>query len=504
MYISDIVTPKEVGRWKKGDIVTIKAGTGKGKSHFIKNDLYSYAKKRNERILMLIHRKNCVDQFLMEIERESKSEEGVIDIRTYQSIEAVEKAGLRFDLNNYDYIVCDEFHYFMSDASFNFYTDISLKRVIKSHATKVLMSATGDHVNDFLRHFLHTEPISYQVDIDYNFVNEVRVFYDNETIDDIANKAIKDNRKVVFFIQSATKAHEYYEKYRKVSIFNCGKNHKLYENVDPQQVSDILKNEGFDKTNDSTKGKLLLFTTTVMDAGVNLIMEDLNDIVVDVEDTGTLIQCIGRKRLTNKDDHINLYVRAISNQRLGGLETQARKRLDLAEYFIQHGEKMLVQQNYRKLNDAMIYDEPTTGLGDVVEYNKKLNLLMYFKVKFDILEINRIKKKNDKHSYARYLVEDVLKIGHAIIIEEEKKNNDLESYLDSVVGETMLRAEDRKNLIERLNVRKDGRLLKSLSSLNSALEESKSNYRIYQFETSRRLDGIRKKYKSAWKIVEKT
>lgn len=502
MYISDIITQKEMNSWNKGDVITIKAGTGKGKSHFIKYELYEKAKREDKRILMLIHRRNCVDQFHMEIEREGKHDTGVIDIRTYQSIEAVEKAGLRFNLDSYDYIVCDEFHYFMSDASFNFYTDMSLKRVIKSHTVKILMSATGDHVNNFLKEYLYIEPKSYQADIDYRFINEVNVFYDNETIDDIAKDAIKDNRKVVFFIQSATKAYEYYEKYRDVSIFNCGKSHKLYENVNPQQINDLLMNEGYDKTDDTTAGKLLLFTTTVMDAGVNLIMDNLNDIVVDVEDTGTLIQCIGRKRLTNKDDYINLYIRAINNQRLGGLETQAKKRLELADYFIKHGERALVQDNYRRLNDAMIYDEPS-HLTEYAESTKKLNLLMYFKVKFDLQEINKIKKKGAKHAHARYLVEDVLKIGSFTVIDEQKKNNELEEYLDSIVGEVMLRAGDRKELIEKLNVRRDGKLLKSLDSLNAAMEEMNINYYIHQFETTRRVNGNKKKYKSAWKVMKK-
>jgi hypothetical protein len=56
-----------------------------------------------------------------------------------------------------------------------------------------------------------------------------------------------------------------------------------------------------------------------MDAGVNIIDDELKHIICDVKDTGTLIQCIRRKRLQSKKDKIYLYIKAITNQQLGGM-----------------------------------------------------------------------------------------------------------------------------------------------------------------------------------------
>ena len=42
---------QEYLQWEKGEVITITAGTGKGKSDFIKNELYERAKGENERIL---------------------------------------------------------------------------------------------------------------------------------------------------------------------------------------------------------------------------------------------------------------------------------------------------------------------------------------------------------------------------------------------------------------------------------------------------------------------
>lgn len=83
--ISNIITESVIKSWKPGDNVLVSAPMGSGKSYFCKNTLYNVAKNNTDKILMLIHRSNCVDQFSYEI-TESKKDD-VITIMTYQSIE---------------------------------------------------------------------------------------------------------------------------------------------------------------------------------------------------------------------------------------------------------------------------------------------------------------------------------------------------------------------------------------------------------------------------------
>ena len=132
LRVSDVVTIEQIKLWNLGDIITIKAGTGVGKSWLIKNLLYDIAKSENKKILMLIHRSNCTEQFIDEIVRDNKTD--VIDIKTYQKLEYKELKSYFNDLSEYKYIVCDEFHYFMSDASFSKTTDMSFD-LIKMHQT---------------------------------------------------------------------------------------------------------------------------------------------------------------------------------------------------------------------------------------------------------------------------------------------------------------------------------------------------------------------------------
>lgn len=110
--ITDVISKEDVRAWKPGNNVLISAPMGAGKSYFCKNTLYDLAKEVGGKILMLIHRSNCVEQFKYEIESDGKQD--VIDVVTYQSLEygRLHNTSKQIDLSKYKYVVSDEFHYF--------------------------------------------------------------------------------------------------------------------------------------------------------------------------------------------------------------------------------------------------------------------------------------------------------------------------------------------------------------------------------------------------------
>ncbi len=61
---------EEYKEWTQDKIVFIEAGTGKGKSHFIKNTLYNYAKENGKKILLLSNRTNLLNQNIYELAQE--------------------------------------------------------------------------------------------------------------------------------------------------------------------------------------------------------------------------------------------------------------------------------------------------------------------------------------------------------------------------------------------------------------------------------------------------
>ncbi|MED3876478.1 DEAD/DEAH box helicase family protein [Lysinibacillus capsici] len=120
--------------WQRGDIITISAGTGKGKSHFVKNTLYDYAKEKGKQILFFLHRTSTLEQFEAEVAAEGKSD--VIDLITYQSFEKAIIRQNQLDLWMYEFIICDEYHYFGNDSFFN----PLIKNCSSSKNSKVLSS----------------------------------------------------------------------------------------------------------------------------------------------------------------------------------------------------------------------------------------------------------------------------------------------------------------------------------------------------------------------------
>lgn len=144
--ITDVIKKEEALSWQPGNNILLAAPMGAGKSYFCKNVLYDIAKEVNGKILMLIHRSNCVEQFKYEIETDGKAD--VINVITYQSLEYSKLHNSnRYDLSEYQFIVCDEFHYFFNDSSFNNKTAISFNMIMSNtESVHVFMSATGDHI----------------------------------------------------------------------------------------------------------------------------------------------------------------------------------------------------------------------------------------------------------------------------------------------------------------------------------------------------------------------
>ncbi|MBU3173701.1 DEAD/DEAH box helicase family protein [Clostridium estertheticum] len=494
--VSDLITTDVVKTWNKGEVITIRAGTGVGKSYFIKTILYAFAKKNHKRILFLIHRNNCVDQFKDEIITANKAD--VVDIRTYQSLESLRSVHKKdFDFSVYDYIVCDEFHYFMSDAAYNKTTDISLNIILsQSGAIRVFMSATGEYMKLYINNIEKKVTIDYLLPIDFDFIEKLSFYSSNDSLDTVIENILKKGEKIILFIESATLAYELYLKYKKYALFNCSKgNEHYYKYVDVYKIKDMLKNEKFDEA--------VLITTTCMDAGVNIKDIKIKTIVCDVRDIGVLIQCIGRKRLQLNDDKIHLIVKTLNNVQLGGIKSKLIIKISKAEFLKNHNVKEYIVK-YPRQNDYndIVYADT------VVEDDKsthKINELRYLKCKIDIDDIDEMLSFGN-YGYCKYLAN---KFGfheddrfEFDVLEMSKIKDNLNVFLEGMVGISFFQVKDRVELIKKIDVRSDGKLLKRLNNLNGALEEIKLPYRIIEFPTSRIINGKQKRFPAAWKVVK--
>ena len=513
--ISDVISEEDIKTWKAGDNVLIAAPMGAGKSYFCKNPLYLIAKKAGDKILMLIHRKNCVEQFTYELEEDFKTD--VIDVITYQSMEfkKLHNISSQIDLSQYKYIVCDEFHYFFNDSSFNNKTAVSFKMIMENKtSTHVFMSATGEHMTRYMKKYIKDNkldaPIEYEIPFDFSFIKCLTFFNKDDTMEAFLKEGIEKGTKGIFFIQKAEKAYKLYSKYKEYCVFNCSSNNKkYYDYVEEKKIQQILKEQRFEEQ--------FLITTACFDAGINIIDRDVKHIVIDIVDIDSLIQCMGRKRIQDEDDKFYIYIKAISNQRLAGLKRSMEEKVKMADFYMQNGysvEKLIDKYPMQNdpnniLYDDLVYDEE----GKVIpgSYTKTVNEPMYFKKKEDIADYAIMLEVYKKYGYCKFLAQklgfynyDIGKYTYRMINEEYG----LENYLEKMVADevVLLQQKDRSELISMINAKQDGKLLKKVATLNQVLEERELDYRIKEFETTRYIEDSdgnkkKKKYKNAWKIV---
>jgi len=494
--VSDVITKEVIETWNNGDVITFKAGTGAGKSFAIKNVLYDYAKANGKKILMLIHRKNCVNQFQDEITRDGKLD--IIHIKTYQSLESLKHNHKKdFDFSDYQFIVSDEFHYFLGDAGYNKLTDISLNMILSEENTiRIFMSATGDYMKHYINNIKKIKTIDYELPITYDFIQDLTFFNKDETMEMFIEGAIDKGEKAIFFIQSATKAYELHLKYKEYTMFNCGKSDKHYKYVDGEKVGKMLDKERFEEQ--------ILITTTCMDAGVNIIDEDVKHIICDVKSTNIIIQCIGRKRIQNKNDKINLYIKSMNNHQLGGMKTQLKNKLRMADFLTSHTVKEYIREYPREGDSGnMVY-------ADIVdsdtECTMKVNQLMYFKCNLDIIDIE-IMKTYGNYGYCKYLAnkfgfydEENNRYTYRTI-EENYEKDLLNKYLKSIIGLKLFK-DERKELIDNINLRDNrNRIQKSIELLNAYFNENKMNYIIVHKMSSKMEDGKKKNYRY-WEVID--
>lgn len=520
---------EEYKEWQNGDIVYIHAGTGTGKSHFIINELYQHANHEGEKILFISNRDKLKEKNRIDI----RGKEDTITLINYQAIEKVILRGENFNFDLFKYVVSDECHYFLTESGFNHNNDLSLKAITELENTiNIYMTATGNSFFQFLlNNFGQKRKIwgqDYYIPKDYSRVTNLLFYNNDESLEKyIANEIHKED-KILYFCNNVEKIHNLHNKYKdSMFIFsdpfkeddfgslirksaNKSKNEKYAKYLERDIINEVIE--------DKELKRKYTFTTTTLDNGIDIFDENLGYIIIDnIRDFDVLIQCIGRKRFLNNnpDDKITVIVKNVNNMEIGGMLKKLKDILDETDFFIEFGVDEWIKKYGRySNNNYCIYDTPSA---EKYGSNKKANLAKYIKLKsdcatlFDILSedkhVREIEESNgrdgEKIAYIRYVTK-LLNKGTYQLIDDSYKRENLSSYLDSIVGKVMLTVKDRKELIEKMNIRHYRKLLKSIDTLNSTLKENGLNFYIKSFQTSKIIEGKKKNFKNAWKVMRLT
>lgn len=486
--VSSYVAPEKVNGWEPGDIILISAPTGSGKSYFVKHTLKDYLTKNSLKCLYLLPRTRIKEQFQQELPNDA-----AIRFETYQAVATKEVYKKGRNQGKYDIIVADEAHYFFSDADFNHATDISFEWIMnQSNAIRVFMSATSDVLAEGFEKW-RVPYVGYILEADKNPINSLSFFWSDERLDKLAKQVVSNGEKGVFFIQSAEKAHDLYDRYKDKGLFLCSAyNQDFRKYMDEPLVNALLQNEYFDCS--------LLITTLALDCGVTLRDRSISTIVTDVADPVSIVQCCGRKRLIDENDRLDVYVLARTNQQINGILRKQRERLDTIRKFLKKG-PIDYNAKYERGNDndRLIFDTPELD-GEKTTFSKRVNWLKYTKIKRDIKTCKEMLQLSG-NGFIPY-VAGILGCDEYIVMEDEQMIKSLAGYLDSIAGEPMLTKADREPLIERLNIRHNGRLCKTSNVLGAWLEDSGLPYRLHDYRTSRATENGKVKTYRAWMITK--
>lgn len=325
--------------------VMVNAPTGKGKTHYIINELRILAVRFGKKIIYFVNRDPLLKQvklLLLDFDPEVRklyekygcSDDWLKDynepiagvlVMSYQKFyynHAKRGEPGYIDPYEYMYLICDEAHYFLDDSKFNPTTERTLQKIIKNfnNVMRIYISASPDEVIpvieeneiDMSRGTLSYDCCSGQLSIYYEY--RVKLYYYEVPKSETNYKFMKfqyDSDSKILFSNIANIINDIGKK-EKTLIFvdskdfgkrlckyiqdNCNEIEAAYldsEQKNSATYNDIVKSSKFSEN--------VLITTPVLDNGVNIKDSELNNIIVLYLDAIKYIQSVGRKRMKKGD-----------------------------------------------------------------------------------------------------------------------------------------------------------------------------------------------------------
>lgn len=315
---------EEVPYWRYWKAILIDAPPGRGKTSFVYEVLIPLAIKMNRNVLLVANRNALSLQMKLDVMeligsplRDRLTDLGIRETDIFGSVGIVSYHSLPRFLNdpenedwldNVEYVVADECHYFASDSSFNDLTEWHLKLITKhfKRAIRVYMTGTSWDVlrpiadaemaikydkERACKVHLDREIIRYHWEQDHSHV-DLRFFRDLEEIKQLILG--NPNEKYMIFVDSRDSGRALAD--------DLGKNRATYldaESKGTKEMTKLLKEQTFDRQ--------VLVTTKVLDCGINLWDNRLRHIVTVTDDRVSMLQMLGRKR-RKPGERVNLYV----------------------------------------------------------------------------------------------------------------------------------------------------------------------------------------------------
>lgn len=502
-YVNDVITREIWESWFPNHWIFLSAGTGRGKNTFIKNELLK--KCRNQKVVIFENRESLMNQQVIDIVSEIDpdalkyqdiSNDNMVIFGSYKNIMLIsyQTAALKCMFRDMDflkfclqarYIVFDEAHYILDDASFNkgiiFFINTFLCCDNFPNSTKIFMSGSMEEVFCFIqkchpvvneiqdiliekelldkKYYAYTllrlqEKQKYNfyamsLPTDYSYINP----YKYEKYDDICIKISKTdpNEKWLIFVNSLSHGNELLSKLRIICGYEAvqflySKNKKEDENE--KLYKDIVNNSVFNCR--------ILIATTVIYNGINIKDSFVKHIVIPFTTVSVVKQLIGRKRMADNET-VNVYFPDVPyktiKKRYYNCVKDYMEIIGLGRNLLQTAEIQLNNlmgsdiSKYYYISPVMINNLPSPLLQPMLNIPAVEKL--YFDTCFYIFVLHRMNPELENPSdFVKILLthldiedkySDVVDI--TVLSEEEKENiaiKELANYLESLTDTTIV------------------------------------------------------------------
>ncbi|BCZ47601.1 hypothetical protein psyc5s11_36680 [Clostridium gelidum] len=456
---NDVITEDVIESWGTDNVI-LNGATGSGKTYLIENNLHTYAEDNFKSILFLCNRTALYQQVLLEVKEEGLHN---IEVMLYQTLQS--KLKEKQNISRYNFIACDEWHYVLSDAMFNKYTDLTYDWIIdQKDSCKIFMSGTAENIFNKLKvDEIVKEEHEYIIPYSYDYVKECKFFKEKCDVFDIINHILTTtDDKVIYFVNSTDFAIEVYKQFKDNCIFRCSTHSK---NTQAKELNDVdcIKGHSRDLI---TFDKRILITTKALDNGIDIRDKNVKHIICDVFDLESAQQCLGRKRKIDDNDTCTFYIRNYSKKAIGSFKGGLNKNYNPVELFVEQRKEF--EEKYgqdRDFHTPYIYNE-----GDKRKYNK----LAYWKMICDSSDIATMELITYKELFLQRLGDTMTNVIDLEELEKMKLKSELELYLEDIKCEKLFKDskdDQQKKLIDMIDIRdKRNRQQSSPKQLNAYLQ----------------------------------
>lgn len=449
-YLNDFLA-EEIDKWKSEIPVIVSAQTGAGKNHFIQRTLLPKLIEENptednlvlilsNRIALNRQNKLKLAELLIEYKHDAKyrmeierfyTPEGVdhiyinFDVVTVCSYHQLYKRCIRptrsmndpnfvpsIDISKFKYIICDECHFFTSDASFNRETDKILKEIISQgqNAVRIYMSATPEvALEAILREEFLVSQIKFERDIqriekkvesNENTISFYKTMFPKKSRNKELEKIISADKarlselkkekfclaekcilSLIFYCMARNYDYVVPHFYRQNDellgfISNSKDKWIIFTNFDGSSIDKMLNKNGISSIflskkgikngsakkdsydyiiNHETTNRTVIVTTSVLDNGINITNDTITkfkdkvlNVAIESFDRIEFIQMLGRIR-AEENVPVQLYIKEYSLSRLKSLLSRDVKLLVQILYLKRY------EPSSRNFNSCAVY-----------------------------------------------------------------------------------------------------------------------------------------------------